>query len=168
MIYGGMCGVQRVPRGCDLWRAVWGALGCTGGPGGCAVWGPYGVLCLALWCRGCPRCCAIWKGVWVAPACGGCHVDGCVGCPGLCCAAWDTLGAVLRDGVCAMLCVAVGCMGWPCVCALWSALGLCWGHWVPGGWAVWVAVRCSTRMLWGLGCMSRCVERSVLRCTDVL
>lgn len=38
----------------------------------------------------------------------------------------------------------------------------------PGGCTVWGAVGCSTEKLWGPRCMSRCMERSVLRCADVL
>lgn len=150
--------------------------------------GAYGVLCIALWCSRWPGGCAVRRGACVALACRGCR-RGCAALTGV----RAVLGCVVRTGyalraalhVCGMLCGAGGALGLllggGCVeCsrshwAIWGGrvavlcgvpevvLGALGAHVaVPGG-GVWGVVGCSTRMLWRLCCVSRCVERSAVR-----
>ncbi|XP_027519319.1 uncharacterized protein LOC113956688 isoform X2 [Corapipo altera] len=168
----GMCGEHTVPGCCVSWRDVW----CTGNALGAVLrgmigvlWlaqgtleavpcgGAHGMLCPALWCRGCPGGCAVWRNVWDAPTCRACQRGFAVGR-----GVWVVLGCCVVHGMPQELYFVEGCVGcsgvptWLC-CA--GGTGLCWGHWVVlGALGVPVAVGWHWGVLWRPGWCVGCSE----------
>ncbi|XP_027519321.1 uncharacterized protein LOC113956688 isoform X3 [Corapipo altera] len=174
----GMCSMEGSvgSRGCSgscaPWRDLWGtgnALGAVlrGMIG--VLWlaqgtleavpcgGAHGMLCPALWCRGCPGGCAVWRNVWDAPTCRACQRGFAVGR-----GVWVVLGCCVVHGMPQELYFVEGCVGcsgvptWLC-CA--GGTGLCWGHWVVlGALGVPVAVGWHWGVLWRPGWCVGCSE----------